>query len=112
MSRASKIQARNAELLDRTLHEILKEGGDPVTDREGKVQLDAKGKVVRSRPSAATLNVIRGRIKDLGISSVPVRGSAAGDLIEEARRRGMKFQGKPITPIGPLSEDDDAATGS
>lgn len=99
MNEATKAQTKMAELLDKAMLEVLKEGGEPIVDNEGKVQLDGKGRVVRRRVSAATMNAIRARLKDLGINSVPLQGSAAGRLAQEAAKQGMKFDGKPIDPF-------------
>lgn len=114
MNEATKTQTRMADLLDKAMLEVLKEGGEPILDREGKVQLDGKGKVIRRRVSAATMNAIRSRLRDCGVNSLPVKGSATGRLAQEAAKQGMKFDGKPIDPFAKVppvnTEDDDAAT--
>lgn len=94
-------QAENADLLDREMNRIL---------REGVKALDKDGNVVSLTPTAAMLNAIRGRIKDLGINALPVQGSPAGDLIQSAIHKGMKFRGRVIPPVD--TESADAATGT
>jgi hypothetical protein len=102
MNTPTPVQSENAELLDKTMNTILREGVTAIDPNTGEI--------VKLTPSAAMLNAIRGRIKDLGIHNQPVRGSAAGDLIKTAIEKGIKFNGRPIPPID--TDADDAATGS
>lgn len=96
------VQAENAEQLDRVMNDILVNGEVVVID----------GTATRTTPSAAMLNVIRSRVRDLGIQSPPHAGTAAGGLIETARKKGLSFNGRPVTgrvpPVNTI--DDDAAT--
>lgn len=97
------IRSDNAEMLDRAMHDILINGEEVVTP---------DGQTVRKAPSAAMLNAIAKRTKDLRIQSPAAPGSAAARLLDEAARRGkgIRFDGKDITP--PLdTEGEDAATG-
>ena len=94
------VQSENAELLDNAMNTVLKEGvtaQDPVT-----------GAIVKLTPSAAMFNAIRGRIKDLGVQSPLKQGTAAGNLVETARQKGMSFKGRAIPPVN--TQDPDAAT--
>lgn len=71
-----------ADQFDRKLAQILREGQRVLDPETGQVQL--------VDPTAATLNVIKGRLKDLGMtrSSAP-KGSAANQLREAAAARGF-----------------------
>lgn len=105
MTQSTPQQREIASELDRVLLDVLKNGQE---------QAGPDGTIVRVKPSAALLNVIRSRLKDLGVNSVPVEDSPAGDLVAEARRRGMTFNGRPIggpKNLPPMSEDEDAAIG-
>lgn len=94
------IHGEMAEQTDRILHDILVNGEEKaVPTDEGVVK-------VRVTPSAAMLNVIRNRLKDLGIQSPMGNGRAADALRDEARRR-LRFPGGGMPPI---SDEEDAAT--
>lgn len=89
--------AEMAEELDRELLRVLKEG-DTIVTEDGPVTV---------RPSAAKLNQIRARLRDLGVQSPLKSGTAAGNLVDEAR---IRFKGRAIPPVN--TEDRDAATGT
>ena len=80
--------------------------------KNGQVVQDQNGKLVRQHPSAAMMSMIFKRLKDKGINAIPVPGSVAEELEEEANRRGLRIT--PDTPkdqIPPLDTvNDDAAT--
>lgn len=78
--------------------------------REGQEVLTAQGEVIKMQPSPAMMNVIRQRIKDLGITAIPRDGTPAGDLIQSAVRAGIKFDGKPVAMPDIDLDTDDAAT--
>jgi hypothetical protein len=99
MSRASHTQKEMAEELDTILVSILKDGQVVTVKGDDGVETP-----VKISPTAAMLNVVRQRLKDLGIQSVPVAGSPAGNLLEAAR---LRFPGLPE-----LSDAEDEATGT
>lgn len=93
-----------ADLLDGYLYKLLQQGGIriQVTDENGCA------KVEMIDLTAAMLNVIRQRVKDLKLGGLAVEGSSTADLIKKAESR-MKFAGKPILP--PIdTRNNDAAT--
>jgi hypothetical protein len=99
------LRSDTAELLDGYLYGLLKQGGIRVqtTDENGL------SKVEMIDLTAAMLNVIRQRVKDLKLGGFAVEGSSTADLIKKADAR-MKFGGKPI-PLPPIdTRRDDAAT--
>src|SRR3954469_19128411 len=95
-------QRESASLLDKRLHELLVEGGDPVVDKSGKVQLDGEGKVIRRRLSAAMLQVIRARVRD--VSGRGGRDRRRESLAEAAASRGFRFDGAQVRPIPPIPD--------
>lgn len=63
----------------------------------------------KAPPTAALLAVIGNRLRTLGVTS-PIRtGTAAGDLVDKAKQRGLKFEGRRIPDV---SAEDDRATGT
>lgn len=84
-----------AEELDSALLKVLREGQVVITDA-GPVTVT---------PTAAMLNQVRQRLKDLGVTAIPAEGTPTGNLIKEARR-GLRYQGKEFPA---LSEEPDAA---
>ena len=99
-----EVQQENSELLDRNLNEILKHGRKIFTGN-----CDEKGNPIYAfvPASAADLAQARNRSKDLNMTSAPVSGTPAGDLVARAE---LKFKGKAVNPLPPVSEaDDDAA---
>jgi len=97
-------QKQISELADKKLLDWL---------QNGKEQLLEDGRSVRRDLTAAEMTCILKRLAQLGVNAMPVKGSAAGNLVEAARANltGFKFKGKPVLP--PVNtEDDDAATGS
>ena len=96
MSKLTPNQTETAELFDAYVLKILRQGGIKIVTDEGKVEI--------IDISAAMLNAIRGRLKDLGATSTAAPGSTASGLLEAAR---LRYKGKEISPI---SEEDDAAT--
>lgn len=75
-----------ASELDLALAKILRNGHRVINKETGQVQI--------VDPSAAMLNVIRGRLRDVGAtkSSAPP-GSAARQLREAAAARGLRLTG-------------------
>ena len=100
-------QKQLVEEFDKLCLEILKEGVSVATkDGSGDTV------IVKVTPPGKTLDVIRNRIKDLGIGMVPAKGTPSGNLIEAAQSRGLKFRGRELAEPPPLDmENDDAATG-
>lgn len=96
--RKAPIRSQMAEELDRTLLDVLK---------NGQTIAGPDGKPVTLTPSAAMLNVIRGRLKDCGITSDASNPeSTIHQLAEEARQAGLK-----LGPMPPVSEEPDELTG-
>lgn len=89
-----------SEQFDRMLVDVLK-NGQAVQQEDGTIE--------RAHPSAAMLNVIRGRLNDLAKSAIAGGSpkSASHELQEEAKRRGLSYNGKPI---GPIPAGDDPAS--
>lgn len=102
MPPVNPVVAENAELLDKAMNTILKEGVTAVDPNTGEI--------VKLSPSAAMLSAIGKRLRDLGVHNNPVAGSPAGDLVKSAMERGIKFNGRPIPPVD--TDEDDAATGT
>ncbi|MEE2887526.1 MAG: hypothetical protein VX951_08850 [Planctomycetota bacterium] len=78
---------------DRRLLKILREGRQ-VISREGDVQ--------EVEASAADLNVIRQRLKDCGITAVPVEASPIGNIVAEMNKRRLR--------LSEMDDTDDLAT--
>lgn len=96
------------ETFDKVLLEILEEGAT-VAAKDG----DGNVVAVKVTPPGKTLDVIRQRIKDLGVGMVPAKGTPSGNLIEAAKRRGLKIRGEVVAELPPLdTEGDDAATAA
>jgi hypothetical protein len=108
LSEANEDQKKIVEEFDKLCLDLLREGARVVVK-------DAKGdiKVVTVTLPGKTLDVIRTRIKDLGVGMVPTAGTPSGNLIEAAKTRGLRFRNKEIQPSPPPldMESDDAATG-
>mgnify|MGYP000855393475 CR=1 FL=1 len=87
--------------LDKALLDVL---------TNGQVVIDpATGNPVKVTPSAAMLNVIRGRLKDCGVTANPAAGNnPISDLMKRARETGLKLHRGDLPP---LSTEPDAATG-
>ncbi len=98
-----EVHAAIAEAADRQLLDWL---------QNGKEVFDEGGNAVRRRHlSAADINAIYKRLRDLGIQSPAVHGSAAGGLVDEAtRQRWVKFQGGRVPLLD--TESPDEATGA
>jgi hypothetical protein len=62
------------ERLTQEFADILREGGDPILDKDGQPVI-VEGRVMRERPSPAMLNVIRQHLKDNGIDDDPIEGN-------------------------------------
>lgn len=88
-------------LLDKAMLAVLQEGGEPILDKAGNVQLDGDGKVVRRRISAATLNAIRARLKDVGANTRRTL-SPHEELVRGAMDRGLDYPESGAEPAGPL----------
>jgi hypothetical protein len=99
------LRGDTADLLDGYLYKLLQQGGIrvQVTDENGL------SKVEMIDLTAAMLNVIRQRVKDLKLGGLAVEGSSTADLIKKAESR-LKFAGKPVLPPVDTREPD-AATG-
>ena len=80
--------------------------------KNGQVVRDERGNLICQHPSAAMLSMIYKRLKDKNINTLPVPGSVAAKLEEEAEARGLRIT--PDTPEGEIppldTEHDDAAT--
>lgn len=76
---------------DALLLQILREGRE-IVDRDGERQI--------VQPLAADLNVIRQRLKDCGVTSVPVEDSPIANIVAEMAKRNLPA----------LDNSDDAAT--
>ena len=105
---SQEVQAALDGVLDRQLLAIITKGR-PVVGADGQVVKDENGKVEHRPPSAADLQVARGRLKDLGISKMVLSGSDADRL-----RLGLEKGEDPYVnyKVPPLDmHSDDAATG-
>lgn len=100
----TQTQREMAEDLDRYLSNLIKAGGKKV---QTGVTEEGYAIVETIALSAAELQAIRARLKDLGVSSTSTPGSAAGDLRANAM---LHFKGRPIPALD--IESDDAATGT
>lgn len=95
------IHSETATLLDQHIHKILKQGGTKVIvgrDQEGNPIVEMID------ISASMIRAISARLKDLGIQSPAMPGTAAGNLMEAAM---LRFQGKKIPAVS--TESDDAS---
>lgn len=99
MAPATDFQKKIADLLDAKLLDWLENGKE-----------DDNG--ARRDLTAAEVQCIIKRLSQLGVSAVPVSGSAAGNLVEAAKTHlgGLKFHGRVLPPVD--TEGDDAATGT
>ena len=57
--------------------------------RDGREVITREGEVVQAEASAADINVIRQRLKDCGITAVPVNASPIGNIVAEMAKRNM-----------------------
>ena len=70
--------------------------------REGRRIMDKNGEVQQVEASAADLQVIRQRLKDCGVTSVPTQGSPIANIVEQMSKTGFKLHD--------LDDSDDSAT--
>lgn len=84
-----------AEELDKALLKVL---------TEGQTIVDANGTPMTISPTAAMLNVIRGRLKDLNVSSVIQQNTPTSDLMERVKNDPNIFR------LAPIDDTPDAAT--
>ena len=82
-----------SDLYDQHLLMVLVDGREIVTK---------DGELLKVEPTAADLNVIRQRLKDCGITSVPTANNPIGNIVAEMSRKGLK--------LPDLDNEDDAAT--
>lgn len=68
---------------------------------EGRETMDRDGNIVKVQPTSADLNVIRQRLKDCGITSVPTEDSPIANIVAEMAKRRLPE----------LNDDSDYATG-
>jgi hypothetical protein len=103
MSDKKNERSEMVEKFDHLCIEVLKKGEEVINPVSGEKE--------RVKPRAAMMNVIRQRIKDIGVGSMSGTDSMSDQLVQEAARRGLKFDGKDV-PMPPLdTESEDAATG-
>lgn len=115
MNPASDIQKQISEAADRQLLDWLENG---ISKWSGQLDESSNPIMIRECLSAAHMQAVLKRLTQLGVTAMPVKGSAAGNLADAAAKRGfvpgvVKFNGQPIpsTPkLPPLSQQDDAAT--
>jgi hypothetical protein len=69
--------------------------------QNGRETMDRDGNLVRVQPTSADLNVIRQRLKDCGMTSVPVEDSPIANIVAEMAKRRLPD----------LNDDSDFATG-
>jgi len=69
--------------------------------QEGRETMDRDGNVVKVQPTSADLNVIRQRLKDCGITSVPTEESPIANIVAEMAKRRLPE----------LNDEPDLATG-
>lgn len=67
----------------------------------GRETMDRDGNIVKVQPTSADLNVIRQRLKDCGITSVPTEDSPIANIVAEMAKRRLPE----------LNDDSDYATG-
>ena len=77
---------------DKRLLRVLRNGRQVITREGGVEQVEA---------SAADLNVIRQRLKDCGVTAVPVNSSPIGNIVDEIAKRNMR--------LSELDDSDDPA---
>lgn len=95
------VRSTMADDLDRDLADRLRNGEEKI------VVVDGVPEKVKVRPCAATLRVIKDRIRELGIQSPTGAGRGADDLLAAARQN-LRFPGGGAIP--PMSDDADAAS--
>jgi len=84
-----------AEELDKALLKVL---------TEGQTIVDANGTPMTISPTAAMLNVVRGRLKDLNASSIIQQNTPTSDLME-------RFKNDPnVFRLAQIDDTPDAAT--
>jgi hypothetical protein len=69
--------------------------------QNGRETMDRDGNLVRVQPTSADLNVIRQRLKDCGMTSVPVEDSPIANIVAEMAKRRLPE----------LNDESDFATG-
>ena len=70
--------------------------------REGRQVITREGEQVQAEATAADLNVIRQRLKDCGVTAVPVNASPIGNIVAEMAKRNLQ--------LSELDDTDDLAT--
>jgi len=68
---------------------------------DGRETMDRDGNIVKVQPTSADLNVIRQRLKDCGITSVPTEDSPIANIVAEMAKRRLPE----------LNDEPDIATG-
>ena len=72
--------------------------------RKGRQVINRDGEVQQVEASAADLNVIRQRLKDCGVTAVPVNSSPIGNIVAEMAKRNLR--------LSELDDTDDLATAA
>lgn len=91
-----EIRAETSLELDRLLLKVLKEGQVVVDETTGQPKTIT--------PSAAMLNMIRGRLKDLNVGGLAIPGTPTSDLLTKAEQRFGTLR------IADVDDSEDAAT--
>lgn len=108
-------------LIDKKIDEVMLAAldGDPVLNEKGEPVLDKDGKPRMMRPKAPMLQAIRSRMRDLGISRIPI--SDEDPAVQTAKRLDMEegrdaftqfrqSHGRDVDVPEMDDEDDDVAT--
>ena len=90
-------KAELGELYDGVLLDLVRNGRKIITE---------DGQEVSVPLSAADLNVIRGRLKDCGITAIQTEDNPIGNIAAEFKQRGLKLH----TELPDINKDDDVAT--
>jgi hypothetical protein len=101
-SEDGEVLQKTAEAFDAILLKIV---------TEGQTVLDDEGNVQKIDPTAATLNVIRQRLKDAGISGTAPNSKTRGlGAVRERLRQQGKLRLAGDGKLPPVGEGEDAAS--
>lgn len=115
MSRNSKAHAsihdEMAAIADKELLSWVK-NGKPIITETGEHAKSESGKKLYRPLIAAEMRVVLDRLRQIGVQSPAMPGTPSGNLIDAARARGMKYEGRTVEFPAVDEDEDDYATRS
>jgi 2-methylisocitrate lyase-like PEP mutase family enzyme len=87
---AKQVHIDMSDALDQCLLTVLKQG-TPLMDESGRAVMDADNKPIMIPPTAAMLQAVRGRLRDLGVDKMRVPGSTIDEMAKAADEAAKKI---------------------